>query len=337
MKILIILILAICFTTQSMAICVHEKKLSGFELLDALTHEKASEFHVEINDRFYPMDKLPKLNPASSYTVQWGHSKETQGYDDKYIKYYRYSRIQEFIAENKSEFIKRGYRVEIIGKSVKGRNLYSVFPSSFSSEKKTVLMYGRHHGDEGTANWIIEGFIGKLLSSNDFFNRFQLILYPMVNPDGAEARKRYNSRGRDLNRVWNSSPSRSKDEVAIIQTHLKKIYLDNNEKPIIALDMHGSFTRDFIYRVERNFRDQNFYNLQQNFIDELGSRDKWQAGAYDLSNGDPQMARIYLVRDFAINALTHETPRDISNRGERTIDTLKSQGVDVFESILSLY
>ena len=337
MKTFITLLLFSFFAPLSHGICVHEKKLSGFELLDTLTHESASQFHIEVDGIFYPMNKLPKLNPAKEYSVQWGHSKAINGYDDKYVKYYRYTRVQEFIESHRQSLSQRGYQIEVIGKSVEGRDLYSIYPKAIDSSKKMVLMYGRHHGDEGTANWIIEGFVEKLLSNNDFFDRFQLILYPMVNPDGAEAQKRYNSRGRDLNRVWYSSPSRSKDEVAIIQTHLKSVYLDKGYRPIIALDMHGSFTQDFIYRVDRSFRDLPFFNTQQNFIDELGSRDRWQAGTYDLSNGDPQMARIYLIRDFGINALTHETPRDIAKNSERSLETLKSQGRDVYESILTLY
>jgi hypothetical protein len=336
MKIFITLIF-FTMASYSYAICVHEKKLSGFELLDVLNLESASKFHVEINSVFHRMDNLPKLNPAREYTVQWGHSKKVNGYDDKYIKYYRYSQIQNFIAQNKQAFEELDYEVKVIGKSVEGRDLYAIYPKIIDDSKKMILMYGRHHGDEGTANWIIEGFIEKLLSETSFLDRFQLILYPMVNPDGAEARKRYNSRGRDLNRVWNSSPSRSKDEVAIIQKHLKSIYLDSGKTPIIALDMHGSFTRDFFYRVDRAFRDLDFFNTQQRFIDELGSRDRWQKGRYDLSNGDPQMARIYLVRDFGVNALTHETPRDISKKGSRSLATLKSQGVDIFHSIMDLY
>jgi len=331
------ILLFILMLSQAHAICVHEKKISGLQLLDALTHETANQFHVEVDGVFHPMNKLPKINPAGQYTVQWGHSKSIQDYDDKYIKYYRYSQMQNFIELHKQAFIDRGYIVEVIGQSVKGRNLYAVYPYQIDPSKKMILMYGRHHGDEGTANWIIEGFVENLLATNDFFDRFQLILYPMVNPDGAEARKRYNSRGRDLNRVWNSSPSRSKDEVATIQKHLKRIYLDKGHTPIVALDMHGSFTRDFIYRVDRNFRNLEFFNIQQSFIDELGSRDQWQAGTYDLSNGDPQMARIYLVRDYGINAMTHETPRDISKKGPRTLAMLKSQGLDVLTSILELY
>ncbi len=31
--------------------------------------------------------------------------------------------------------------------------------------KKTIVMFGRHHGDEGTANWIIEGFFKRFLGS----------------------------------------------------------------------------------------------------------------------------------------------------------------------------
>ena len=107
--------------------------------------------------------------------------------------------------------------------------------------------------------------------------------------------------------------------------------------PVIALDMHGSFTEDFIYRVSKTFKTPEFYNRQANFIAELGAKDIFQNGNAQTSNGHPKMGRILLVRDYGINALTHETPRDIRKTGNRQISDLKQQGIDVLSTIKQLY
>ena len=58
-----------------------------------------------------------------------------------------------------------------------------------------------------------------------------------------------------------------------------------------------------------------------------------------MSNGEPGMSRIVLVKNFGINALTHETPRDIqiNNSAKRSIQTLNEHGEAVFTSIKNLY
>jgi hypothetical protein len=200
-------------------------------------------------------------------------------------------------------------------------------------------MFGRHHGDEGTANWIIEGFVSDFLNaSSEYHEQFQLILYPMVNPDGAEAQSRYNENNRDLNRSWSMDNSKTYDEAKIIHNNLRQ-FLKNPNQVIIGLDMHGSFTKDFIYRVEDNYVDRAFYDHQQEFIDQLGSYDIWQKGNYELSNGHPKMARIVLINGYGLNALTHETPRDIKikNKPGRSKESLKKQGSDIFNSLGSNY
>ena len=267
-----------------------------------------------------------------NYTIQRNQPKIEKDYNDRYVEYYRYERIQNYIAQKRESLESLGYKIETIGKSLEGRDLYAIYPKTIDPSKETVLMFGRHHGDEGTANWIIEGFLDNYLSDFEVNSKYQLILYPMVNPDGAENKVRYNKSGKDLNRVWDTAASRSKDEVGIIHTHLNGIYLNQN-KPIIALDMHGSFTQDFIYRVKKNYVSRDFYNKQQSFIDELARFDRWQAGNFKLSNGDPKMARIVMVKDFGINALTHESIRDIelNNTTNRSIQSLKSQGEAIVE------
>ena len=108
---------------------------------------------------------------------------------------------------------------------------------------------------------------------------------------------------------------------------------------VVALDMHGSFTQDFIYRVKKNYVSRDFYNLQQKFIDELGTMDPWQNGNFQLSNGDPRMARLVLVNHYNKNAMTHESIRNVKLRNSRgrTKQSLIEQGFAVFKTISHLY
>lgn len=331
------LILLLLITQSSFSICVKEYNLSGLNLLIQMSSlNQTNTFYLNDSDQFEPLTSLNRINPARNYTLQENQPHISKDYDDRYIKYYRYQRVIDFLNSKRERFNELGYKINSIGKSIEKRDLFSIYPKTIDPNKKIILMFGRHHGDEGTANWIIEGFVNNFLDDSEFNKKFQLVLYPMINPDGAENRVRYNKNGRDLNRSWNREPSRSRDEVKTIQSHLIANLLKTHT-PIIALDMHGSFTQDFIYRVKKNYLDLDFYNIQQNFIDTLGSFDTWQRGSFQLSNGHPKMARILLVRDYRLNALTHETIRDIALNSNRKLEDLMKQGRDVLNAIKALY
>ncbi len=323
--------------TNINAVCVHEYEIKGYNLLSSIhTLNEDTSYYQKQNGSFELIRNLQEINPTSDYIIQENQSHIKKDYNDRYIKYYQYQRVNEFISELRPVITNLNYRTEIIGKSIEGRNLYSIYPKELDPNREVILMFARHHGDEGTANWIVEGFVNKALKSKEFNQKFQLVLYPMLNPDGAEAKRRYNKNGRDLNRSWGTEPSRSNDEISIIQAHLNKVLL-SKRKPIIALDMHGSFTEDFIYRVSKKFAGVDFYNLQQEFIASLGKRDPWQGGQFYNSNGDKKMSRILLVRDYKINALTHESIRDIPLSSSRSLDDLKDQGRFIVDTLIELY
>ncbi len=340
------ILLCIVYSVSSFALCVHEKTLKGFELLDL---QKTQQVFVETKGAIFLDANKIKVNPAQTYKVHLSHKKSHtkstsfstdphEVYNQKYIEYYTYARMQKYINDNRAKIIAAGFEIRIIGKSIEGRDLYAITPKKLL-KKKTILMFGRHHGDEGTANWIIEGFFNEYLTNKKFSDEYQLVLYPMINPDGAEAHIRYNANGRDLNRSWHKDLSESFDEVNIIHTDLKKIMTVIKKDIFIALDMHGSFREDFIYRVKKKYVNRSFYNLQQNFIDELGAFDLWQKGNFKLSNGDSRMARLVLIDHYKKNAMTHESIRNIDkyNSEGRSVDTLKDQGLALIKSISNLY
>ncbi len=337
-NIVIIILLSLSLGAQSE--CVHEKSLKGHALKSL---KSGHEIFVLVGDGIYQPISRVKIEQNKTYEIQIFDKKlksnnSHEEYNKKYLEYYTYARMQKYLAQNQGALEKAGLQISIIGKSIKGRDLFSVAPVSLQ-KKKTILMFGRHHGDEGTANWIIEGFFNEYIKNEAFRNEYQLLLYPMINPDGAEAHSRYNANNRDLNRSWHKGLFRSYDEIKVIHRDLKEKMKVVKDDIFVALDMHGSFTEDFIYRVKRNYVDRAFYQHQQQFIDELKIYDKWQNGNFQKSNGDKAMARIVLIDHYKKNALTHESIRNIKKKNpeNRSINSLKDQGLDIIKVIQNLY
>lgn len=334
------LILGTLLVTSVFADCVEEKIMAGLSL-EAL---KANhQVRVLQGDKYLPLNEV-RINPVLNYTVQLlpkqeiSHGKNNGDfarYNKKYIEYYTYPRMEKYISLKQQELSAIEYEIKRIGKSIEGRDLFYIGPEKIDPNMKTIVMFGRHHGDEGTANWIIEGYLNEYLATAQN-EKFQLILYPMINPDGAMAQTRYNKNNYDLNRTWTKTSG--VDETKIIHEHLRT-KIAGIKNIVIALDMHGSIREDFFYRVDENFAGRGFYDMQSEFIDQLAMYDPWQAGNTILSNGHPKMARIVLIRDYKLHALTHETIRNIPkrNRRGRSKDSLIEQGEAIVKAINDLY
>ena len=337
-----ILLIALLFNISIFAECIHEKIITGNQLINL-----SQNHDVWVKNRYHQFLKFnPNLNIDLNrkYIVQFREKKlqanfsGSNEYNSQYLPYYTVKRMKLFIKRSEKLIDKRGYKINQIGKSVKGEPLFYIGPKELDYNKKTIVMFGRHHGDEGTANWIIEGFFHHFMHTGYLMDKYNLLLYPMINPDGANNRVRYNANGRDLNRSWGVEGNQSFDEIISIYSHLEKQFT-KIKKPMIVLDMHGSFTQDFIYRVDKSFKGVGFYNLQQAFISKLAQRDQWQNGSFQISNGDAGMSRIRLINRFGLNAMTHETPRDIplNNNKGRTVKSLMDQGVAIAYTINELY
>jgi len=97
-------------------------------------------------------------------------------------------------------------KVEVIGQSVKGRNLYAMKFSSTEFGRDTskikVLIFAQQHGNEPSGKEGALLLAAQLLKPENryLFDRIDLALIPQVNPDGSEMNRRRNSDGADLNR-----------------------------------------------------------------------------------------------------------------------------------------
>lgn len=97
------------------------------------------------------------------------------------------------------------FEVEILGKSVQGREIYQM---KYGSGPTKVLLWSQMHGNESTATMALFDLFNFLEGREGSFDSLRTIIrekltlhfIPMVNPDGAEVFQRRNAWAIDLNR-----------------------------------------------------------------------------------------------------------------------------------------
>ncbi len=136
--------------------------------------------------------------------------------------------------------------LEIIGQSLEGRNIPVLYFTrdkkfgSMRSEKPVVMVFCQQHGNEPSGKEAAL-IVARELTQNSsaILDNIDLLLIPVVNPDGAELLKRRNARDMDLNR---NHVVLSEPEVLALHRLYKKW------NPQVTLDIHeyNSIRKSFI-------------------------------------------------------------------------------------------
>ena len=126
------------------------------------------------------------------------------------------------------------FQISILGESVEQRPIYSI---TLGSGSKRILMWSQMHGNESTTTKSVFDVLKYIKDNKDFreyvFQNFTLCILPMVNPDGAHAYTRVNSKMVDLNR---DAQDRSQPESII----LREVF--NSFKPDFCFNLHDQRT-----------------------------------------------------------------------------------------------
>jgi len=123
---------------------------------------------------------------------------------NNYLKVTSYAELTTYITQldEKSDLLK----VEVIGQSSQGRNLYALkFSSSeFGKDKSKikVMFHAQQHGNEQSGKEGALMLAQALLKPENRYllDKIDLAIIPQVNPDGSEGNKRRNGNNMDLNR-----------------------------------------------------------------------------------------------------------------------------------------
>lgn len=124
--------------------------------------------------------------------------------------------------------------LKIEGKSVEGRNIYSL---CFGNGPKKVLAWSQMHGNETTTTKSLFDFLNFISSSHvlakEMLQSISFKIIPVLNPDGAEAYTRVNANAIDLNR----------DSVDLSQPESKLLRsIFDTFSPNLCLNLHGQRT-----------------------------------------------------------------------------------------------
>ncbi|MGA1870190.1 MAG: M14 family zinc carboxypeptidase [bacterium] len=282
--------------------------------------------YIKVLDKYIPYDPLSfPINNISYYIVQ------VNNIYPLLENYYDYNRLLHYLSFAQEGLNRIGYRILELGLSVQGRILYALIPKHIDTTKITIVMFFRQHGNEYAQNWIMEGLINTIIAHRipAWLNNMQFVIYPMINPDGADNITRYNANNYDLNRIWDAP----KDEITIIQSHIHSLITSGNLNVGVVWDMHGSIG-DYINRMPASLVPVEYYNEQSNIILTLGKYDPWQNGTFIHSSGNPGMARIVMFSSYGHQALTHET-NDYDSL--RTVIDFQNQGVAIYNTMWELF
>lgn len=135
------------------------------------------------------------------------------------------------IMENDIRFIEENYpfiKVEIIGKTLEGRNIYVL---RLGEGEREIFYNGSHHGQEWVTSWLLMRFVFDYAYAYEnnirlygfdirkLYNEYSIYIAPMVNPDGVEIGKtvdgwQANARGVDLNHNYDAKWQEGKDYIA---------------------------------------------------------------------------------------------------------------------------
>ena len=153
---------------------------------------------------------------------------------------YRLSDLDHLLAS-----IRENPRVAItpIGRTVGGREL-EIVEIGDSKAPHRVFLRARAHPWESGSSWVAHGLIQRLLKDDEDTRRFlagySVSILPMANKDGvARGMTRFNARGKDLNRNWDTpaDPALSPENAALERWLEGRIAAGRG--PHLALELHN--------------------------------------------------------------------------------------------------
>jgi len=153
---------------------------------------------------------------------------------------YRLSDLERLLDTIRSH---RLVRIEPIGRTVGGRQLEIVRIGDPAAPHR-VFLRARAHPWEAGSNWVMAGLVERLLQDDEESRRFLRVynvsVLPMANKDGvARGATRFNLRGMDLNRNWDTpaDPQLSPENAALERWLEREIA--TGRTPQLALELHN--------------------------------------------------------------------------------------------------
>ena len=207
------------------------------------------------------------------------------------------------------------------GESVQGRKMFFMDLSKGNHKNKTtVVVISRQHPPEVTGYFAMQAFIETIIekgANNGFLDKYRVLVYPMMNPDGVDlGHFRHNTGGIDLNRDW---AKYNQPEIKQVTTHIVKEAKEGENEIVLGLDFHSTH-----YDVYYTFDDSVERKLP-GFTKEWLSQIEKELELVDIneqpSGLNQPISKGWFFKQFGAEGIVYEigdsTPRDfIKRKGE---------------------
>jgi len=192
----------------------------------------------------------------------------------------------------------------LAGKSVQGRPVYM---AQTADKKEMILLLGRQHPPEVTGALTMRPFIHILLSDTElarqFRERYKLVIFPMLNPDGVVAGYwRHNVNSVDLNRDWGLF---TQPETQIVRDWMSEAG-KNDVQIRLMLDFHS--TTSNVFYTQRDIDDRKAAGFTRQWLTSAAERlpdFEFERDAAEPS--DQANSKNYFHLTYGIPAITYET------------------------------
>jgi len=174
------------------------------------------------------------------------------------------SRLPVYSLSNLREFLsgisgKKGIDIINAGKTAEGR-MAEIIRAGNPEAKINIIIRARAHPWEPGGNWVLEGFIDRLINniSNKKPGNYCFYMIPLANKDGvARGMTRFSITGTDLNRGWDKEFDPKLDPENYMLDSLIKDMIARGHKPDLVIDLHNDDKGD-IHLATRSKSDIQF-------------------------------------------------------------------------------
>ena len=216
-------------------------------------------------------------------------------------------------------------RLQVPGTSIDGQDLDLLRIGDDGGTKLQVWVIARQHPGETMAEWLVEGLLQRLLTSDDdriveLRERAVFHVVANMNPDGSRrGHLRTNAVGTDLNRAWSAPDADKSPEVHAVREVMNETGVD------LFLDVHGDEGLPYVFLVgtlgipSLSDAQQAWFNCFSDSLKAANPDFQTEYGYPSPKKGNANLgiANNWVAETFGALAMTLEQPfKDAANNPE---------------------